>query len=1197
MRSPSDLGFRANPFPQHGVPPKANVSFAAYPISDLHETVLEKWLKSLYNERRPSCYIFVGDFGSGKSHLSNIIRSLSLKNGYDVKEEFFGIETSLYDTVLATDFKKKRTIVFFDEVQGLYDTVRRNPYAISDFKVQLRNFLEGKREAETEEGFANVTILLFCTPQVKDVILHEEDMSQRFMLTVKPLPALEPFIGLNVAKNFLQAYAEKSVADTKLRANPYFPFDRYTILSLINLCPHIVEKKGATYRPTTRFLVELLRHCFDYILESDLDKFTFRELPLALKETRILEMTFDLSPNTHKVEELAETPQGKVVAQFLGTALGWWTIYEISRACNITLSETKKVLHEELLPIVNAEQCWVLNYEIAEKNIRSDIKKLGKRYEERIEDIFSIPWVSLNDEPYYLVIPSLHLIDDQIERIFKRFNAKQEDIYWLKNTFEVFHVALEGRFRKFSSEQLDALRQFLDGDSISREQKVFGQFKLVVTNASLKEASFIEHVHEYADETHKILGLEVTPHTATSDIYYRVGLKFLSIPPSGIIDEDFRKLIEKLKTSVCDFIIIFTYPELLEYKRLEPYMKEDVKWAPANKRIFIKNLTEADLVTILTDPATFVMTLEGLILDAIRDFNEGMLSEYLLMPLYGLKWAHKRLNPNDEACIYPKLGEKWFRQVYETISDNTVREFVGENYKSLLGPIDFEDGEVIRELFDDKKNVVISEYEKKVYRLLENYYRIEKPILEEELDRAFVSGALYKLKQARLTPYQFVVEILLATKNLVKISPEFDPSGRQKIIVTTRKTLEEKQSVLSLIRDIERALRRETKVHFNGEVYAFKNEKYISETSDKLKLVEEFVNGLSDPEDLLEKAIVLTQSHYIARSIENLRTEPQDSFSEIIQRIQGAIEIVEKAETKVADELAKRSFKFMPKSSLTVKKNVGKLLSKVSNYVKNGRLLELVEKEVGKLENLAENFDDECNQVVLMLTNIEDEVRENNDKSKNTLIRKDEARKALKKIRDYKLGNYFEYTFVPVEKNFFEELRSFLTNVDSLEKPIEITQDDSEALLKALEKTEFKHVLKRYHKNVKSVQDKTLEIDGQYSSFSADFIGKSDMLVSALENFWPLRLKDLEDEIYSLKVAADGVSRAHSLVDFYHRIISKVEVSGAKIANAIACGFLDPFLFLDRTQMYARKLEMTTKEFSGGLAALKKAGILREGVG
>jgi len=486
MKSPSDLGFKANPFPQHGVPPKADVSFAAYSISDLHEAILDRWLESLYNERRPSCYIFMGDFGSGKSHLKNIIRELASKKGYHVKEEFFSTSTSLYSTIFSTEFSKKRTIILFDEVQGLYDAVRRNPEAISDFKVQLRNFLEGKKEAETEEGFANVTILLFCTPQVKNVILAEEDMSQRFMLTVKALPALEPYIGLNVTKNFLKAYAESSTVDAKLRANPYHPFDRYTVLSLINLSPYVVEKKGGTYRPTTRFLVELLRHCFDYILESDLDKFTYNELPSALKETKILEMTFDLSPNTHKVEELATSPQGQAVTRFLGTALGWWTVHDISKACKIGMSEAKRVLHEELSQIVNAEQCWVLNYETAEKSIKGEIKKLGKRYEERIEDFFSIPWVTLNDEPCYLVIPSLHLIDDQVERIFKRFAAKQEDIYWLKNTFEIFHVTLEGKFKKFSTEQLDALRKFLDADSLGREQKIYGQLKLVITHASMK---------------------------------------------------------------------------------------------------------------------------------------------------------------------------------------------------------------------------------------------------------------------------------------------------------------------------------------------------------------------------------------------------------------------------------------------------------------------------------------------------------------------------------------------------------------------------------------------------------------------------------------------------------------------------------------------------------------------------------------
>lgn len=164
----------------------------------------------------------------------------------------------------------------------------------------------------------------------------------------------------------------------------------------------------------------------------------------------------------------------------------------------------------------------------------------------------------------------------------------KKNIYWLKNTLEIFHVALEGRFRKFSIEQLEVLREFLDGDSISREQKILGQLKIVVTHASLKEANLIEPAHEYGNDALKVLGIKVTPHAATPEIYYRVGLKFVCVPPSGIIDDDFRKLVEGLKTSACDFVIVFTYPEFLEYKRLEPYMQENIKWAPAYKRIFIK---------------------------------------------------------------------------------------------------------------------------------------------------------------------------------------------------------------------------------------------------------------------------------------------------------------------------------------------------------------------------------------------------------------------------------------------------------------------------------------------------------------------------------------------------------------------------------------------------------------------------------
>jgi len=42
---------------------------------------------------------------------------------------------------------------------------------------------------------------------------------------------------------------------------------------------------------------------------------------------------------------------------------------------------------------------------------------------------------------------------------------------------------------------------------------------------------------------------------------------------------------------------------------------------------------------------------------------------------------------------------------------------------------------------------------------------------------------------------------------------------------------------------------------------------------------------------------------------------------------------------------------------------------------------------------------------------------------------------------------------------------------------------------------------------------------------------------------------------------------------------------------------LDSFLFVDRMGIYAEKLGMTTKEFLEGLDSLKKAVVLREGVG
>jgi len=1196
MKMPRDIGFKANPFPQHGVPPKVKVPFATYPSSDLHEVALEKWLKSIYKEKRPSCYIFVGEFGSGKSHLCNIIRDLAQKNGYDVKEEFFSTSTSLYSTISKTNFKEKRIIILFDEIQGLYDQVRKNPDALSNFKVELRNFLEGKWEARTEEGFSNVTIILFCTPQVKNVILREEDMSQRFMLTVKQLPYLEPYIGLSVAKNFLKAYADKE-AEARMRINPYYPFDRYAILSLINLCPYVVEKKGAAYRPTTRFLIELLRHCFDYMLENNLNEFTFKDIPSALRETRILEMTFDLSPRVYRVEEVATSPQGKSVANFFGTALGWWTIYEISKACGIPAQQVKEVIQNELSSIINAEKCWIIHYGIAEKHIKDEIKKLGRRYEEKIEDIFSVPWVTLSDEPCYLVIPSLHLIDEQIERIFKKYDVKQEDIYWLKNTMEVFHVSLEGKFKRFSSEQLEVLREFLTSDSLRREQEVFGKLKEAITHARLKERSILEPYDECEDSMHRIIGLKVMPHISAQDIYYRVGLKFMNIPPSGIVDREFRDLIEYLKSSPCDFIILFTYPELAEYDRLRHYMQEKVKWAPANKRIFIKNLTEFDLVSILTDPSSFSITLEDLILDAIRDFNEGMLNENLLMPLYGLRQAMRRLNPNYDDCIFPKIREKWFRQVYESIKDSSVREFIAENYRKPADQIEFGEGEIIRELFDSDMNLIISEYERKVYELLRNYYRIGKQELRDELNKVFVVGALHKLSQAGLTPYDFIVEFLLTMKNLVKILPEYDVDGKQKLVIITRKIDDEKQSVISLIEEVQQSLRKEIKITFEGKTYTFTNERYISKTLDKLELIEAFVKGLPRVDEIYEKARILTQLSFIIKALENIRTKPEDEFSSIVQRIKDAIETINNAEKRIIDELIKYSFNFTPFSCKKARKIVKKTLQTISNYVKEGKLLDLVEREIKKLEKFAEKFDEECSEVASMMINIDSEIYENNEKSKYIQGIKQKASLINKKIDRYKLNEYFEITSVSLEKNSFRALQSFLRKVDSLQFPRNISENERKLLIQALEKVNFNKVLEKYKRKIKSVLEETVKINVEYSDISREFIEKTEMLISKLANFWPPRIEVIENEIYSLKTSTDGISRAECLIEVYHKLLSVAGTLGLKIAHAMACGLLNHFLFIDNIENYSSKLGMTKQEFLDGLKILKTAKILREGLG
>jgi len=1198
VKTPSDFGFKSNPFPQHGVPPEENVKFAAYPHSELHEEELEKWLKSIYNENRPSCFIFVGDFGSGKSHLARVIRNIALKIGYEVKEEFFGTDTSLYDVIYSTNFRQKRTLIIFDEVQKLFDDVRRNPDAIATFKRQLRNFLECKKDSSTEKGFANVTILLFCTPQVKNVILLEEDLSTRFMLSVKSLSFLDPYIGLNAAKNFLQAYADEHTINTKLKVNPFYPFNRYIILSLINLCPLIVEKKGAAYRPTTRFLIELLRHCFDYMLEHDLDEFSLQDLPLALKETKVLDMRIDLSPNVRKIEEMAKTANGRIIAQFFGTALGWWTIHEISEACNLMPSEVEKVLHEELATIINSEQCWIINYLDAEKNVKSEIRKLGKRYEERIESIFSIPWITRDNEPCYLIIPSIHLIDENIERILSKAGAKQEYIYWLKGNyaFEVFHTSLERRFLKFSEEQIDTLRKFLGSDSISREQEAFKNLKFVVSHAYIQEKSIMKAESEYGDEDLKIIGLRITPHVATEEIYYRVGLKFLCVPYHGRIDEDFRKIVERLKTMKVDFIILLVYPELTQYEQLNPYMKEIVRWAPAYRRIFIRNLTEIDLVSLLMNHESFALFLEEIILDAIRNFNEGMLNEYLLMPLYGLKWAQSRLNVNHPDCIYPKLNEKWLAQALEKIEDNAIRAFIYENYKKPQNAT-FLEGENIKELFDENGNLKISEYERKVYRLLENQYRVEKTTLEEEMNKAFVYGALYKLKQANITPYQFIVEKLLMIKNLVRVFSVFDDSGQERTFIMLRKVSEEKFSILELIRDIRKKLRREEKISFNGDIFVFSNERYIQKTIDNLKLIEDYINNLHDTSDLLKRAELLTQLYCVERSLENLHKIPSNGFSAIIDRIRKNIENFEKAKMELSRHLESISLNFTPISVISVSKKIKEYLSRVSDLVNDGRLISLVEKELNNIETVISAFCKESEKIISIISDWGTEISDNNEKAKIIKNKKSEAKEILSMIDKYGLKEYFMTAEFPIEKDLFDLLSSFAKRIVSLEEVDEVDPNMIRCLLEELKEVEFKQFIAKYHENIQSKLDKIIKVFEVYSSSSMEFINKTNLFIASLENFWSKRAKYLENDINSIKESREGVSRALNLIEFYHKVVSDIGVHGVKIAHAMAFSILDSFLFLDAIQTYAEKIGISLKDFSDGLEALKRKGILREGVG
>jgi hypothetical protein len=231
-----------------------------------------------------------------------------------------------------------------------------------------------------------------------------------------------------------------------------------------------------------------------------------------------------------------------------------------------------------------------------------------------------------------------------------------------------------------------------------------------------------------------------------------------------------------------------------------------------------------------------------------------------------------------------------------------------------------------------------------------------------------------------------------------------------------------------------------------------------------------------------------------------------------------------------------------------------------------------------------------------MLT-IEDEIRENNEKHTKLTDKKCVSGKILKQISDFKLDTYFESTPVPAEKSAFESLSSLLKNVGELNDSSEIKLEERELLIKALEKSEFSSVLKRYEKNVKSILDITLHIDSQYTSISTEFFSKSETLISSLSTFWSQRISSIADKMYALKVSPDGIDRAQKLIDLYHAIIKTIGVNGANIAHAIACGFLEYFLFVDKASIYAKKLGMSAKEFSDGINSLKKANVLKEGVG
>jgi methyl-accepting chemotaxis protein len=604
-------------------------------------------------------------------------------------------------------------------------------------------------------------------------------------------------------------------------------------------------------------------------------------------------------------------------------------------------------------------------------------------------------------------------------------------------------------------------------------------------------------------------------------------------------------------------------------------------------------------VNLLTNHESFALFLEDVILDTIRSFNEGMLNEYLLMPFYGLKWAQIRLNENHPDCIYPKLNEKWFAQALEDIKNDAIRNFIYRNYKKPENVV-FLEGEVIGELFDEKGNLKISEYERKVYQLLERQYRVERGSLEEEINKAFVYGALYKLKQANLTPYQFIIEKLMIMKNLVKIVSDF-VSGREHTFIMIRNISEEKRSISELINRIRKKLRQEEKISFDGDEFIFKNEKYIQEIIDSLELIEDYVNSIQDSSDLLKRAILLTQLYCIERSLETLHKTPLNDFSEVISRIRRNLDDFDRSKKELFRHLEKISMDFLPKSVILVGEKIKKYLSKISILINEGRLMDLVKKELDDFEKVIGTFCEESEEVISIIVNGEIKVNENNERVKSLKGKKEKAKKILNYVEKYGLKEYFMLDKIPeAEKDFFETLSSFAKQIVSLEEIDEIDPKIIKCLVGELREIEFNQFIEKYREIVQSKLEKINQSFETYYSGSTEFLNKTETFVAFLENFWSRRAKHLGRYVNLIgesREEREGISRALKLIEFYHGIITDIGISGVKIAHAIAFGILDSFLFLDMIQIYAEKTGVSLEDFSYGLEMLKKNGVLREGVG